>query len=317
MLWKELFIERISPLGRLGKWVGVATVLLLIGLSTCYAGLIAYGTWWQTQPSESEMYADWIGSMIADSAVMVGYLIQLSVVLRAAVAISSERQRGTWDSLLTSPLLGRDIVVGKLCGSLYALRWLILAALWAWTLALVFGAMTLKVYIFHLLGIVVIGACMTAIGVRVSLATETATKSMSLAVGLWLVVLALLSVIAVILVFMIFVAVQVFWWSFHHFTPPPGFATPFVLIPITFGDGWRATMLFLYLLLAVAVVVESRYRFDRIAGRMTGGAVEVAVDQCLHGIPMAPIPLDGASPPEHAPLPDLTGESAKTQERVL
>jgi len=311
MLWKELFIERVSPLGRLGKWVGVVTVLLLIGLSISYAGLIVYSRW-QTHPSEAEWYADWIGSSIVDSAAMVGTLIQLSVLLRAAVAISSERQRGTWDSLLTSPLVGREIVVGKLCGSLYALRWLILAALWAWTLALIFGAMPLKDYFFHLLGIVVIGACMSAIGVRVSLATETATRSMSLAVGLWLAVLALLSVVAVILVFMIFVAVNVFWWSFHRFTPPPGLVGPFVLMPMTFGDGWRTTLLFLYLVLAVAVVIESRYRFDRIAGRMTGGAVEVAVDRFLHGIPMAPVPIDGAPPQEKAPLPGLTGESTRT-----
>ncbi len=310
MLWKELFIERVSPLGRLGKWVGVVTVLLLIGLSTSYAGLIAYGAWWLPHSPEAEWYADWIGSTIADSAAMVGALIQLAVVLRAAVAISSERQRGTWDSLLTSPLLGREIVVGKLCGSFYALRWLILAALWAWTLALIFGAMPLKDYCFHLLGIVVIGACMSAIGVRVSLAMESATKSMSLAVGLWLAVLALLSVIAVILVFMIFMAVNVFWWSFHDSTPTRSFTTLFPLMPMTFGDGWRAAMLFLYLVLAVSVVIESRYRFDRIAGRMTGGAIEVAVDQFLHGTPMAPVLLDGASPGEKAPGPGQTGECA-------
>ncbi len=311
MLWKELFIERVSPLGRLGKWIGVLTVLLLIGLSTSYAGLVAYSRWWPSQASsDAEWYAGWIGSTIADSAAMVGYLIQIAVVLRAAVAISSERQRGTWDSLLTSPLLGRDIVVGKLCGSFYALRWLILAALWAWTLALIFGAMPLKDYCFHLLGVVVIGACMSAIGVRVSLATESATKSMALAVGLWLALLALLSVIAVILVFMIVVAINVFWWSFYHFTPPPGFATPFALMPMTFFDGWCTAMLFLYLVLAAAVVIESRYRFDRIAGRMTGGEVEVAVDQFLHGIPMAPIPVDGALLQEKALLLDLTGEPA-------
>jgi hypothetical protein len=40
------------------------------------------------------------------------------------------------------------------------------------------------------------------------------------------------------------------------------------------------------------VVIESRYRFDRIAGRMTSGEVEVAVDQFLHGVPMAPVPLN-------------------------
>ncbi len=154
MLWKELFIERVSPLGRLGTWAGVVTVLLLISLSASYVVLVAYSAWWNAQSSESELYADWIGSAIEGSAVIVSYLIQLSILLRAAVAISSERQRGTWDSLLTSPLQAREIVVGKLCGSLYALRWLILAAIWAWTLVVIFGPMTLNHYVFHLLRIV-------------------------------------------------------------------------------------------------------------------------------------------------------------------
>ena len=242
---------------------------------------------------------------IDGSAVIVGYLIQLSILLRAAVAISSERQRGTWDSLLTSPLQTREIVVGKLCGSLYALLWLILAAIWAWTLVAIFGPMTLNHYVFHLLRIVVIGACMAAIGVRVSLATESGTRSMSLAVGLWLGVLALLSVVAVILIFIGFMAIQVFWWSLHRFAIQPGAGTPFVVVPMSFEDAWQTVMLFLYLVLAVVVVVESRYRFDRIAGRMSDGAVEIAVDQFLHGVPMAPIRLDPISAPEKDVLPRL------------
>ena len=66
-------------------------------------------------------------------------LIQWAVGLRAAVSISSERERGTWDALLTSPLDGREIVRGKLWGSLYALRGLILAAFLAWALAAAAG----------------------------------------------------------------------------------------------------------------------------------------------------------------------------------
>ena len=165
---------------------------------------------------------------------------------------------------------------------------------------------------FSALEHLVTGACLSAIGVRVSLATQTATKSMTLAVGLWLVLLALLSVIALVLIFFVFAAVQMFWWSFHRFSPPPGFVGPFVPLPISFGDGWRATMLFLYLVVAVCVVIESRYRFDRIAGRMTGGAVEVAVDQFLHGVPMAPIPIDGASAPAKTPSADLTGNAIRS-----
>jgi hypothetical protein len=189
---------------------------------------------------------------------------------------------------------GREIVVGKLCGSYYALRWLILAAIWAWSLALLFGTMPLKVYCFHLLGLVVIGACMSAIGVRVSLAAPTATKAMTIAVGLCLVALCLISLLALILVITLMLAVNLFWWSFYSFNPPPGLTTPFAALPLSFADAWVVTQLALYAVMAILVVIESRYRFDRIAGRMTGGQVEVAVDQFLHGIPMAPIPLDSA-----------------------
>jgi ABC-type transport system involved in multi-copper enzyme maturation permease subunit len=291
MLWKELFIERISPLGRVGTWLGVIAVVLLIGMSTVYVGLLAYRAW-NPQTSAVDWYTDWIGSLIANSAATVGVLIQLSIVLRAAVAISSERERRTWDALLTSPMEGREIVIGKLCGSFYALRWLILAGLSAWTLALLCSAMTLKDYLFQLLGIVAIGACMSAIGVRTSLATATSTRSMTLAVGLWIAAMALLSLLAALLLFTIFLAIQLAWWSFYGFMPPSGVPPPLAWLAISFGDSWRAVQLLLYLTLTLAVVIESRYRFDRIAGRMTGGEVEVAVDQFLHGVPMAPVPLN-------------------------
>jgi ABC-type transport system involved in multi-copper enzyme maturation permease subunit len=295
MIWKEMFIERVSPLGRFGKWAGIVIFLALIVVSTGYGGMVVYNTWWRTQPAEPGGYADQIGDAIAGSAVLIGYLIQLSIALRAAVAITSERERSTWDGLLTSPLEAREIVLAKLCGSFYALRWLILAAIWAWTLALLFEAMTIKEYGFLLLHVVVIGACMSAIGVRISMAAATGTKAMSIAVGLWLAALCLLWLFALILVVTLVLIVQMFWWSFYGLIPPPGMATPFSWLPISFGDACTIAELALYVVLTVLVVIESRYRFDRIAGRMTGGEVEVAVDQFLHGTPMAPILLNGAS----------------------
>jgi ABC-type transport system involved in multi-copper enzyme maturation permease subunit len=293
MLWKEMFIERVSPLGRFGKWAGIVIFLALIAVSTGYGAMVVYNTWWRAQPHEPGGFADQIGAAIADSAPLVAYLIELSIALRAAVAITSERERSTWDGLLTSPLEAREIVLAKLCGSFYALRWLILAALWAWILALLFEAMTIKTFGILLLEVVVIGTCMSAIGVRISMAALTGTRAMSIAVGLWLVALCSFWLFALILVGTLALAIQMFWWSFYGFIPPPGLASPFAWVPISFSDAWTATMLGLYVVLSVLVVIESRYRFDRIAGRMTGGEVEVAVDQFLHGVPMEPVPLNG------------------------
>ena len=219
MLWKEMFIERVSPLGRFGKWAGIVIFLALIVVSTGYGVLAVYNTWWRTQPAEPGGFADQIGDAIADSATLIAYLIQLSIALRAAVAITSERERSTWDGLLTSPLEGREIVLAKLCGSLYALRWLIVAAVWAWTLALLFGAMPIKDYVLLLLHVVVIGACMSAIGVRISMAAATGTKAMSIAVGLWLAAICVVPILAFILVLTLALIIQMFWWSFYGFIP--------------------------------------------------------------------------------------------------
>ena len=46
----------------------------------------------------------------------IGFLIQWAIGLRAAVAISSERERGTWDALLTSPLEGSRDRPGQALG---------------------------------------------------------------------------------------------------------------------------------------------------------------------------------------------------------
>src|SRR4029079_11055910 len=109
-----------------------------------------------------------------------------TVGLRAAVAISSERERGTWDALLTSPLEGREIVRGKLWGSLLALRWLFGAALWAWSIAVLTGAMEWMGYLSLITHTVLVSAFLAAAGVRISLAVATATKAMPLIIGVWL-----------------------------------------------------------------------------------------------------------------------------------
>jgi hypothetical protein len=136
------------------------------------------------------------------------------------------------------------------------------------------------------------------------MAAATGTKAMSIAVGLWLAALCLIPILAFILVLTLALMIQMFWWSFYGFIPAPGVTTPFSWLPVSFGDAWTITKLGLYLVLTVLVVIESRYRFDRIAGRMTGGDVEVAVDQFLHGTPMEPVLVNGTSTVKPLPVDD-------------
>ena len=123
---------------------------------------------------------------IGATGMLLCFLIQWGIGLRAGVTISSERERGTWDSLLTSPLGGGEIIVGKVWGSLFALRWLILAAWFAWIVAAGMGVITTIRAADLISRTLVEGAFMAAVGVRTSLQCNSATRAMSITIGLLL-----------------------------------------------------------------------------------------------------------------------------------
>ena len=104
----------------------------------------------------------------------------------SAGSISGERQRSTWDAILTSPLGAREIVVAKTAGSLYALRYLIAAACLAWTAALLADGMTVSQYVSGLALLFAAGAFMAALGVAVSTGITNATRGMAVTIGLWM-----------------------------------------------------------------------------------------------------------------------------------
>jgi predicted transcriptional regulator len=51
---------------------------------------------------------------------------------------------------------------------------------------------------------------------------------------------------------------------------------------------WPVTTNGLYLAITLTLIADTRLRFDRIAGRMTGGRVATAVDAVFHGRPRNP-----------------------------
>ena len=164
MLWKELYIERV---GRSG------------GPADGSAGCWSPGWGWAAsswRPARRaatlrgpERLADWAirqsSLWYGNSAIFIGILIQWAIGLRAAVTISSERERGTWDALLTSPLEGKEIVRGKLWGSLWAFKWLVGSALLAWTITLALDGMFWPEYAGLLVALAVVGPFMAAVGV--------------------------------------------------------------------------------------------------------------------------------------------------------
>ena len=112
MLWKELFIERVASLGRFGRWVGVLLTLAIGGGSFVLAAMMVYSAYFAPDSDLGLAGVSTRSRLVLGgfAGTLLGWLLQWGVGLRAAVSIASERERGTWDALLMSPLKpGRDL----------------------------------------------------------------------------------------------------------------------------------------------------------------------------------------------------------------
>jgi ABC-type Na+ efflux pump permease subunit len=285
MLWKELYIDKASTLGGFGRWLGAGLTLLLVGGSLAMAAVIA---WDSARGSDLAWFA-WAQSNLrigtGHAGTLVSWLIEWAIGLRAAVAIASERERGTWDAILTSPLEAGEILGAKLRGCFHALRWLIAAALLAWTIALAAEAMTPMKYADLVAGTLVASAFMAAAGLRASLACPTATRAMTVTIGIWLGSLVaawiLAGLVAGISVLILLAALG---------SLGPG--NPMAMMPwfSTFVSAvWIVARYAPYLLATIVLGGYNRLLFDRLAGRVAGGRTAVAADRFLHGRPVGPV----------------------------
>jgi ABC-type transport system involved in multi-copper enzyme maturation permease subunit len=300
MLWKELYIERVGNLGRAGRWIGVLLVLAMGGGGLMFAGFAAWGTWAEPDSGWFEWSVRESSVVFGGTAWLVGILIPWAIGLRAAVTIASERERGTWDALLTSPLEGGEIVRGKLWGSLNALRWLVAAALLAWTVTAAIGGMFPGEYARNLVDLAVFGTFMAAVGVRASLQVATSTKAMAATIGVWCGAYFLGKGLAGLITLLIGLACVLLWMAavqmgLASMTGGPWF-------PMSFRLGFDLIFYSMMISTTSTIIGETRLRFDRIAGRMTGGEKAIAIDRMIHGKPMAPVYLDQG---KKAPTPEL------------
>jgi hypothetical protein len=102
--WKEYHIEGLAPLPlfrRVPRALGVLAVGAVASASVCWH--FYFGSRLQAE------------SLILQGIVFV-FAATLLVTVRAAGAVTGERERDTWDSLRLTPLEGREFIDGKLRG---------------------------------------------------------------------------------------------------------------------------------------------------------------------------------------------------------
>lgn len=128
MLWKEVFAEA----GLQFHWIIRIFLLLLVAVTLLWPailigvflndvfGFLSYGRSldlsWEDLTEGMNVFVRVVGTFVA-------CLLLLGVAVRAATCISGERDRQTFDSLLTSPLDSNEILFAKWAGSVLSVRW--------------------------------------------------------------------------------------------------------------------------------------------------------------------------------------------------
>lgn len=171
MLWKELTVAtgagRMSLLG--SGLLLAATMAPVIHYWYAFGGSVAAG-WWT---GASELINLWVRLVTA----LVGSLMLVSVAVRAAGSVTTERARGTLDSLMATPLTGRTVLSAKWWGSIFASRVLLLLLGLVWAVGLATGAVSAWAVPCFLVTWFVQAAFVASLGLYFSMYCRTAARA--------------------------------------------------------------------------------------------------------------------------------------------
>jgi ABC-type transport system involved in multi-copper enzyme maturation permease subunit len=171
MLWKEMITAKSSnKLGIVGNLVLAAALLTLFATAGyCFINF------------DEETCARTV--VITSDFLCCGTL--LFIATRAAAAITSEKEKDTWVTLLSTPLTGREIIAAKVASSIYSGIWLLILLIVLWGLQIakmktfagamrMFGGMSLTVFT-----LLVIAFFVTSMGTSYSLKVRNSTRAIA------------------------------------------------------------------------------------------------------------------------------------------
>jgi hypothetical protein len=174
MLWKEIILESGLGFNRLGRIV----IALIIFASFIPAVYIAADYLLETHLQQpwvrvEEAINRWVRSV----GTIVASLVLLGIGIRAAGAVSGERDKQTLDSLLTSPLQTREILFAKWLGSILSVRWALLWLCVIWSLGALTGGLDRTCLPWLIVAWCIYAAFMAALGLFFSTVHATTQRA--------------------------------------------------------------------------------------------------------------------------------------------
>jgi ABC-type transport system involved in multi-copper enzyme maturation permease subunit len=169
MLWKELFAEQaVSGMGIVGR---VVVVLLFLGILAPIVRLFYRSFNGHYRPQDFQ-------ELVSVLATVVGSLFLLVIAARASTSVTSEKEKQCWDTLISTPLSGWEIVIGKTLGNAFALRWLMALFGVMWAMAVILRSRALVPALLMTLTIALVCPFFVGLGLYFSLRSRNSTRAM-------------------------------------------------------------------------------------------------------------------------------------------
>jgi ABC-type transport system involved in multi-copper enzyme maturation permease subunit len=185
MLWKERHFartDRFTKLVVLPATIVLTVIVLLTGdldekILRSFSSVRDHG--YTAQSGEPIALNQWLQVVTP----LYVALWMLAVAGASASAVTIEREQDTWDSLISTPLTGWEMIRGKAVGAIWGLRGFGALLSLSWLVGIAAGALHPLGLLLALLVVGVLTAFVVALGISASLTARTTGRSLTITIA--------------------------------------------------------------------------------------------------------------------------------------
>ncbi|HYV35423.1 MAG TPA: ABC transporter permease subunit, partial [Gemmataceae bacterium] len=175
MFWKEINCEG----GSRSPWLAWVIIIILLVLTFIWPVMAVIRRCldfyqevrpWNNLATEMNIW-------VCFCNVIVGYLTLFAIGVRASTSITTEREKQTFDTLLTTPMDSGSILSAKWIGSLLGVRFGILWLLMIWAIGIVTGGLHLVSLLFAVVAWTIYAAFAATLGLWFSVTSKSSLRA--------------------------------------------------------------------------------------------------------------------------------------------
>jgi ABC-type transport system involved in multi-copper enzyme maturation permease subunit len=175
--------------GQIARWL----MILAVGVLAIVVALtlwLAVRTWIVPDGQAASRTRQLLHACLSGLSSAMAVILLLSVSVRASISVAIERETGTLEQLLISPLTGSEIAMGKLFAAFWGVRWAAATLLGTWVVGVLAGVITPLGPAVLAIDFAVFTLLSAAIGLHYSILVPQPVTAVAYTVGTWLVLCA-------------------------------------------------------------------------------------------------------------------------------